>query len=522
MATQSDPNPQFSVRAVGAQFCVFSPDGEKQDCFATEEEAQAAAEAKNTPVAAFEGDVDEEGPSRTYLNALLGGLREAIAIPDEVFSAAMRKARAYAGGSHRSRKAKNVPAAPLEAFGETADVSRLCSSDTERKARGEWALFMPFQMAEEQQSYQWIPYLPVPGQYESPKYGTIALTPDRSKNFVANFKAAVYQKHLPIDAEHDLKTSGALGHIEDMRHNTDGSVDALVKWNDRGQKAVDGDRFRYFSPEWYDQWRDPMTLQVHKDVAIGGALTTRPFFKEKALRPLVAASEALDVWTRDEKPIRFERKENKQMTEKKGLIAKLASLLGPDVKEEDLIAEVRANTATEEPKRETALDLRQATERMNAAEKRLQAAEERAEVAETRLSEASNRLNALEREGQRKRFFDIVMGRTAQSKVRWFGEEQANVDKLVMLAEKLGEDSKEFQEIVRERIAHANQIHSVMATEVGTRTGFAEGGVMERVDEAAKQLREANPNMTIEKARQEVWKTHPEWKREYRETQSRR
>jgi hypothetical protein len=151
--------------------------------------------------------------------------------------------------------------------------------------REEFALFMPFEMAEGE-PYQWIPYLPVPGQYESPRYGTILITPERNKNFIANFKAGVYQKHLPIDAEHDLKTSGALGYIEDMRSNSDGSVDAYVKWNPRGEAAIKGDRFRYVSPEWYDEWRDPMSGASFRDVAIGGALTTRPFFKEKALRSL--------------------------------------------------------------------------------------------------------------------------------------------------------------------------------------------------------------------------------------------
>jgi hypothetical protein len=50
--------------------------------------------------------------------------------------------------------------------------------------------------------------------------------------------------------------------------------------------------FNYISPEWYDEWSDPATGQTYKDVAIGGALTTRPFFKAPYLRPLAASEDA--------------------------------------------------------------------------------------------------------------------------------------------------------------------------------------------------------------------------------------
>jgi hypothetical protein len=68
-----------------------------------------------------------------------------------------------------------------------------------------------------------------------------------------------------------------------------------VEWTDRGRAFFKDDRFRYFSPEWYDRWEDPATRAQHSDVAIGGAICTRPFFKPPALRPLFASEGSLSI-----------------------------------------------------------------------------------------------------------------------------------------------------------------------------------------------------------------------------------
>lgn len=139
-----------------------------------------------------------------------------------------------------------------------------------------------------------IPLLPKPGTYKHEKYGDVKITKERNQRFCDNINNAVYQSNLPIDSEHELDLSGAFGYIKAAELNGDGSVDATdVEWNDRGKKAFDENRFKYFSPKWWDSWTDPMTEQKFKDVVIGGALTTRPFFKEKALRPLIAREHSI-------------------------------------------------------------------------------------------------------------------------------------------------------------------------------------------------------------------------------------
>src|SRR3990172_6867137 len=132
-----------------------------------------------------------------------------------------------------------------------------------------------------------INVFPEPGTYKHPVWGDIEVTKEGNKQFVENFNAQVYQEHVPIDAEHETKLSGAVGYIKKLNMNDDGSIEAEVEWTDRGQKLIEEDSYRYISPEWYEQWKDPATGDEFENVLIGAALTTRPFFK--GLRSLVAS-----------------------------------------------------------------------------------------------------------------------------------------------------------------------------------------------------------------------------------------
>ena len=157
----------------------------------------------------------------------------------------------------------------------------------------EWRLFIehPFGAGTDKPLPDWIPYLPKPVKATHAEYGNVEFSAERNARLVDNFKKGVYQTWIPLDAEHQTKMSGAMGWITDMRNNADSSVDALVKWTDRGERMLKGGRYRYISPEFYPQWTDPVTDEVHNDIATGGCLTVRPFFKESHLRPLVATED---------------------------------------------------------------------------------------------------------------------------------------------------------------------------------------------------------------------------------------
>lgn len=180
-----------------------------------------------------------------------------------------------------------------EAGADLADLAATHRGGQGRAADGPYRLFMVETRLAEAPAR--VPYLPRPGTYKHPKWGTIRVTAERLQRFVDNFAQGVYQRTVPLDAEHETKLSGAVAWIKRLVRNDEGGVDAEVEWTDRGRAFLAADRFKYISPEWYDEWTDPATGRSYRDVVIGGAITTRPFFKEGALRPLVASERGLEV-----------------------------------------------------------------------------------------------------------------------------------------------------------------------------------------------------------------------------------
>lgn len=275
-----------------------------------------------------------------------------------------------------------------------------------------YRLFQRLQFAE---APEWIPYLPKPGSYTHPRYGEIVITRERNARFVANFSAGVYQDRLPIDAEHETKLSGAVGWVTALRQNSDGGVDARVDWTDRGRNFFANDRFRFFSPEWYDLWLKPETGEQVRDVAIGGALTTRPFFKPPALRALYASEAGLSI--DDIEP----------------------SNQGDTMAEEQSFAEISAQL-----------------EALRAENAALKQAGEAAQVQSTQLAEQLARMAA---EQQQQRFTALIRNDGA----RWFGENATHLDILGTLAKAFGEESAQFAAYVTQQRAVATALRTSAA-----------------------------------------------------------
>ena len=152
---------------------------------------------------------------------------------------------------------------------------------------GEDALGRAFIELEGAEPPETINVFPAPGVYKHPLWGDVEVTEEGNEKFVEHFNDQIYQEHVPIDAEHETKLSGAVGYIKKLTTNADGSIEAEVEWTERGRKLIEDDSFKYVSPEWYETWKDPATGDEYENVLIGAALTTRPFFK--GLRSLVAS-----------------------------------------------------------------------------------------------------------------------------------------------------------------------------------------------------------------------------------------
>jgi Mu-like prophage I protein len=124
----------------------------------------------------------------------------------------------------------------------------------------------------------WIQIMPL-GTYEHPVYGEINITPERIQRFAANVKAHVRGQDLDIDYDHKAKTGEAAGWLKDAEARADG-LWGLVEWTQDAYSKITSKAYRYFSPEFQDEWEHPKTKETHQDVLFGGALTNRPFLKD--------------------------------------------------------------------------------------------------------------------------------------------------------------------------------------------------------------------------------------------------
>jgi hypothetical protein len=124
----------------------------------------------------------------------------------------------------------------------------------------------------------WIQALPL-GTYQHPLHGEIKITPDRVKRFAQNVKDKVRGQDLDIDYDHKEQDGRAAGWVRDAEARSDG-LWLLVEFTDVAAKSIRSKEYRYFSPEFVDEWEHPKTTQKYQDVLFGGALTNRPFLKD--------------------------------------------------------------------------------------------------------------------------------------------------------------------------------------------------------------------------------------------------
>lgn len=380
-----------------------------------------------------------------------------------------------------------------EPLGEV-ELPHLCSED------GVYRLFNAFEFAEPPDQ---IPYLPKPGTYTHKVYGKIVVTRERNERFAANFNNGVYQSQIPIDAEHQTKLSGAVGWITALLVNEDGSVDAAVTWTDRGKKLIESDRFKYFSPEWFEEWCDPATEECYQDVAIGGAITTRPFFKEKSLRPLVASEEAISATADDPTPIVFAAQPTKaaqRNTHKESAMSD-----APNTPSAQEFAELTQRLE------ETAATVQSLNETLETEKQARQAAEAQATAMAEQNQALADRVARMEEEATNKRFNEMVNGPTP-----WYGDAQKHISVLKTLANAFGEDSDDFKAYVETQTAVAKQLaESLLFQEIGSSNAGNGNSPEARLEAAARKLMSEDSNLTYAQAYSLATERNPQLYNEY-------
>lgn len=127
----------------------------------------------------------------------------------------------------------------------------------------------------------WLQALPL-GEYDHPRFGKIDITPERVKQFSKNVNMNVRGTELDIDYEHKTSVEGgkAAGWVKSAEDRGTDGLWISVEWTPNARKALEDGEYRYFSPEFKDEWCHPKTKKCYSDVLFGGALTNRPFLKD--------------------------------------------------------------------------------------------------------------------------------------------------------------------------------------------------------------------------------------------------
>lgn len=118
----------------------------------------------------------------------------------------------------------------------------------------------------------------VVGKFPHPVHGEVEITEDRLRRFASNVNDNVRGIDLDIDYDHKDKRNDAAGWVKTASVDDEGRLWYDVEWTDEARKAIKEKKYRYFSPEFMDEWEGPDGT-VHSDVLFGGALTNRPFLK---------------------------------------------------------------------------------------------------------------------------------------------------------------------------------------------------------------------------------------------------
>lgn len=365
---------------------------------------------------------------------------------------------------------------------------------------------------------EWIPFLPKPGVYSHEVFGSMDLTSETYNQILQNFDAYVYKQDLPIRATHTPAEGGAIGWIKPggMRLAEDGSLEVKPEWNELGKGLVDDDRFRYASAEFCRVWKNPVTQEVHENVAVGLALVTRPHFKTDVLDPL-SASEALAFGEFNEQETAEAESPEDQKGNEVPTDQNLNSNENPETPVMETPAvETPAATTTGNPvlPNVTLSDLTQvvltAEQRQN--ERQMFAdLTTRVELAERRANTAEAELKRVQTDRRTEKFTSEVLGRSAENGQAWFGDPKANVEHLVSLSENYGDDSPEVRWAITQKRNEAKAIRATgIFDPISVGGSDTQASATAQVARLAEQYRQQDPSLTLEKAITKAYEENPD------------
>jgi phage I-like protein len=124
----------------------------------------------------------------------------------------------------------------------------------------------------------WIQAFPY-GKYDHPVYGEIEFDSTKAAAVAQNFATNVRGTEIDIDYDHKAHGGEAAGWVRNAEARPTGLYIA-VEWTKKAAQKIKDKEYKYFSPEFADEWKHPKTGQVIKNVLFGGGITNRPFLKD--------------------------------------------------------------------------------------------------------------------------------------------------------------------------------------------------------------------------------------------------
>jgi phage I-like protein len=117
------------------------------------------------------------------------------------------------------------------------------------------------------------------GEYTHPVYGKINFTPEVATQAAEHVMKKSRGQDLDIDYDHKQYSGEAAGWVKGAEVRSNGLY-LTVSWTKKAWQSIKDKAYRYFSPEFADEWKHPKTGEVHKNILFGGGITNRPFLKD--------------------------------------------------------------------------------------------------------------------------------------------------------------------------------------------------------------------------------------------------
>ena len=179
-----------------------------------------------------------------------------------------------------------------------------------------------------------------------PRYGEVELTQSDLESMDKNFEAKVTVIDLAVNEDHERKE--AFGWYKDVWLSFDKqTLYGVIGWNTKGTTALAEKEYRYFSPEFRFNYKNPMTGIEHGPTLLGGALTNYPFLEMEAIVELSnkhkkfkekKMSETIDLSTHNKEVVDLNGKINEVTVELNSKTAEVNTLTSKVKELEDTIS----------------------------------------------------------------------------------------------------------------------------------------------------------------------------------------